>query len=348
MANEIAVFEQQLAPLAPRFAEVLGRTMPPERLIRTIVVSVERLPKLLECDRQSLFNAAMSAAVLGLEVDGVTGQAYLIPFKGRAQLVIGYKGYNTLAARSGITITGAVVREGDEFDYELGSAAFIRHRPKAGPSKDRRIIAAWACAQSMDRPAVPMVLGIDELLAVKAKSPGAARSDSPWNDPTIGFPAMCEKTAKRRLARSMPLNVMHLAARLDEAVDEQGSPAWIDRDKGVIVDAEFSPLPRTNTDTPSADYLTSSPPQQEMRAASPAASSSVPPQASGRAGDDAADETARLAALDKKLSDAALLGARALEAEWKQLSFGDQQTFEAAKNKRYKPTALSVDAGKVA
>ena len=42
-----------------------------------------------------------------LEVDGVTGQAFLIPFKGRAQLVIGYKGFNTLAARSGLTVTGA-------------------------------------------------------------------------------------------------------------------------------------------------------------------------------------------------------------------------------------------------
>jgi recombination protein RecT len=286
MANDIALFERQLAPLAPHFAEVLGKTMPPERLIRTIVVSVERLPKLLECDRQSLFNAAMSAAVLGLEVDGVTGQAYLIPFKGRAQLVIGYKGYNTLAARSGITITGAVVREGDEFDYELGSAAFIRHRPKRGGS-DRRIIAAWACAQSLDRPAVPMVMDIDELMAVKGKSPGASRSDSPWNDPKIGFPAMCEKTVKRRLARSMPLNVMHLAARMDEAVDEQGAPAWIDREKGVIVDAEFSPLPHTNTETPSADDLLA-PRNHGARAANTAAPPSSPPQSENDAG--AADE----------------------------------------------------------
>src|SRR3954469_9300893 len=162
MANEIALFERQLAPLAPHFAEVLGKTMAPERLIRTIVVSVERLPKLLECDRQSLFNSAMSAAVLGLEVDGVTGQAYLIPFKGRAQLVVGYKGYNTLAARSGITITGAVVREGDEFDYELGSGGFVRHKP-ALVGKDRRTVAAWACATSHSRPPVHMVMGIDEL-----------------------------------------------------------------------------------------------------------------------------------------------------------------------------------------
>ncbi len=236
-SREIALLETQLQPLSPHFAQVLPKHLPVERLIRTIVVSAERLPKLLECDRQSLFNAAMSAACLGLEVDGVTGQAYLIPFKGRAQLVVGYKGYNTLAARSGITITGAVVREGDEFDYQLGTAAYVRHKPKGSKGK---ITHAWACAQSMDRPAVVQVLDIDELMAVKGKSPGGARSDSPWNDPFIGFPAMCEKTAKRRLARSMPLNVMQQAARMDEAVDEQGASAWISPAKGVVIDGEFS------------------------------------------------------------------------------------------------------------
>ena len=70
-------------------------------------------------------------------------------------------------------------------------------------------------------------LSIDELLAVKAKSPGARKKDSPWNDPDVGFPAMCEKTARRRLARSMPLNVMQYAARLEEAYEEQGMLAHV-------------------------------------------------------------------------------------------------------------------------
>ncbi len=66
MSSEIAVLENQLAPLQPRFAQVLGRVMPVERLMRTVIVSVERNPDLLRCDRQSLLNAAMTFAVLGL------------------------------------------------------------------------------------------------------------------------------------------------------------------------------------------------------------------------------------------------------------------------------------------
>src|SRR5690349_20395490 len=127
MGTALAVLEGQLAPLAPRFTEALAGTMPVERLTRTIVISCERLPKLLECDRQSLFNAAMSAACLGLEVDGVTGQAFLTPFARKAQLVIDYKGMNPLAARSGITISGAVVCDGDDFAFEKGSSPFVRH-----------------------------------------------------------------------------------------------------------------------------------------------------------------------------------------------------------------------------
>lgn len=309
MGSELVALENQLKPLAPHFAQVLGKTMPVERLMRTIMISVERLPKLLECDRQSVFNSAMSAACLGLEVDGVTGQAYLIPFKGKAQLVIGYKGFNTLAARSGITITGAVVRTGDEFDYQLGTAAYVRHKPKGSKGK---ITHAWACAQSLDRPAVVEVLTIDELMEVKDRSPGAKRSDSPWNDPTIGFPAMCQKTAKRRLARAMPLNIMQQAARMDEAVDEQGAPAWISPDRGVVIDGEFSDAPTIHEEQRSAEELL------------------APPKS--------------ITEWDTELAEAAKKGTDELKKVWESIPRGEtKKMLEQALQRRHKPAAAEAD-----
>ncbi len=331
MGSELVALENQLKPLAPHFAQVLGKTMPVERLMRTIMISVERLPMLLQCDRQSIFNAAMSAACLGLEVDGVTGQAYLIPFKGKAQLVIGYKGFNTLAARSGITITGAVVREGDEFDYQLGTAAYVRHKPKGSKGA---ITHAWACAQSLDRPAVVEVLDLDELMAVKARSPGAKRSDSPWNDPFIGFPAMCQKTAKRRLARAMPLNIMQQAARMDEAVDEQGAPAWISPDRGVVIDGEFSDVPTIHHDQRSASELLS-------QRAPPAAANSAAPLSP--APDGAADEKSAVD-WDIELGEAAAKGMEALQVAWKRVPAEHKSMLKAALDRRHKPTAAEVDA----
>lgn len=241
MPNELTKFQEQLKPLAPRFEAVLGNIMPVDRLTQTAIICVERNPKLLQCKRQTLFNACMTFAVLGLEIDGVTGQGYIIPFGDTAQPVIGYKGYTTLAARAGYTITGTVIREGDDYDYQLGTDAFIRHKPQLGAGANRRIIAAYATATSNNKPPIVEILDIDELLAVKAKSPGAKKKDSPWNDPSIGFPAMCAKTVKRRLARHMPLNVMQLAATMDQAHEEMGQTSRIDPEKGVIIDNEVMP-----------------------------------------------------------------------------------------------------------
>lgn len=254
MGNELVAFETQLTPLAPHFEQVLAGVMPVERLMRTAIIAAEKNPYLLECDRQSFFNTIMSAGVLGLEMDGVTGQAFPVPFKRRIQLIIGYKGYNTLGARAGLTITGEIVREGDEFDYQKGTNPYLKF--KAG--KDRgRIIHAWAVAAANNRPPIVEVLDIDELLAVKDKSPGAKKSDSPWNDPTIGFPAMCSKTAKRRLCRSTPLNIMQLAARMEEAFEEQGAHSFLTPERNLIIDGEVaSPIPdRQVNDTPEAEIL---------------------------------------------------------------------------------------------
>lgn len=267
MSGELVVLEKQLEPLSPRLAMALAGLLPTERLIQSILISCERTPALLKCDRQTLFQAALSAACLALPADGVLGQSFIIPFASRAQLIIGFKGFNSLGARGGFVIRGAVVRENDAFEYDIASGK-IAHRPKLGNSA--RIIGAWALAASNALPSLVSVLSIDELLAVKAKSPGAKKPDSPWNDPAIGFPAMCEKTAKRRLARSMPLNVMQLGAVLDEAVEERGKYAWISPESGVHIEGE-SPIAPTIKNEPvinvSSDEFKNLPPQLAAEAA---------------------------------------------------------------------------------
>lgn len=236
--NNLVAYEKAFEPLIPTFRDLLAPVaMAPERLIRTVLVSVERTPALRDCSMQSVINAATTFAVLGLEVDGVTGQGFMLPFAKQAQPVIGYKGYNTLAWRAGFTINGSVVREGDEFDYMLGSEGYARHRPLLGGKPDRQILAAYACATAPGMAPIVQVLDINELLAVKNKSPGAKRSQSPWNDPTVGFAAMCEKTAKRRLARSMPLNVMQRAAVMEERFEEMGKGAYL-RPDGNMTDGK--------------------------------------------------------------------------------------------------------------
>jgi len=40
--NDLAIFEKQLQPLMPNFAEVLAGMMPVERMVRSLIISVQR------------------------------------------------------------------------------------------------------------------------------------------------------------------------------------------------------------------------------------------------------------------------------------------------------------------
>lgn len=245
MGTDIAVIERQLTSLIPELHKAIPpallKTLPAERIVRTILVSLERTPRLMQCDFQSIVNAAWSAACLGLEVDGVTGQGFLVPFAGKAQLIIGYKGFNTMAARSGYTINADTVREGDDFKFQKGTNGYVRHTWNMGDRRlGKQLVGAWAEASHFRMPPIISILERDDLDAVKRKSPGSKKNDSPWNDPSVGFPAMCEKTVRRRLARSMPLNVMQLAAAFDTNTDMERHTYIDPATKDLIVEGEHT------------------------------------------------------------------------------------------------------------
>jgi recombination protein RecT len=267
MPSNLALIERTLQPLAPRFDALLkGSIIDAKALIQQVLVSVERSPKVAQCTPQSIINGTNTAAVLRLPIDGATGQFFLLPFslKGTmvAQPAVGYKGYNTIAARGGISITAGVVREGDlEWDFREGSGGFIRHRRKL--DNDGRIIAAWALASANDRPDVPVILGIGEIRAIMEKSPSARGDEggfSPWKDPKIGFPAMAEKTAKRRLGRSIPWQIDDgrylTAARIEEAHEEQGAYSFVGARGEVVLEGAGSLAASEPAPPPTAAALT--------------------------------------------------------------------------------------------
>ncbi len=209
MANELAVIEKALDQAMPTIANILAATPGlPARSFKSALLSqmqnAKSARKIMECTMPSLMNCAATFAGLGLMPDGVSGQAYILPFKGTATPVIGYMGYNTLGDRAGRTIDGKMVREGDFLEYEYGTRAFVTHRPLR--ANKGRFTEAWATATALNRTPLVIVLDISELEEIRMKSPAVKGGfDSPWNDPIIGRPAMYEKSAKRRLKRGMPL-----------------------------------------------------------------------------------------------------------------------------------------------
>lgn len=83
-----------------RFTEVLGSSRNANAYISSAIIAVANNQALQECEPLSVLTSAMRAASLRLSCDPATGQAWLVPFKGKATLVVGYKGLKDLALRT--------------------------------------------------------------------------------------------------------------------------------------------------------------------------------------------------------------------------------------------------------
>lgn len=81
-----------------RFEEVLKQRAP--QYMTSIVNLYNSDTQLKVCDPMSVIASAMVAATLDLPVDKNLGYAWVVPYSGRAQFQLGYKGYIQLALRT--------------------------------------------------------------------------------------------------------------------------------------------------------------------------------------------------------------------------------------------------------
>ena len=134
--DEKAQMSRALQAMEAQFALAMPKGADAAQLVRDAMTVVSQTPGLLSCDRTTFLGGLMTIAQLGLR-PGVLGHAWLIPFKGKAQLVIGYKGLVALAQRSGLiaSIQARTVREGDEFSYAYGLSPRLDHVPGASRGK---------------------------------------------------------------------------------------------------------------------------------------------------------------------------------------------------------------------
>lgn len=206
---EVAPLRQTLeSPAVLReLAKVLPRSLSPAKLARQALTLAQRTPGLLACTPKSILMGVMSAAELGLELTGPLGHCWLIPRKVKgvwtAVFQVGWKGLVALAMRSGKVgeITVREVREGDEFEVELGTAHRIHH--KMCPHKDAGQGTHYY-AVAFYKP-VPEA-GYDfEVLSREQVDEHRRRycQDSPaWQ---TAYPSMAKKTVVAALCRRMSL-----------------------------------------------------------------------------------------------------------------------------------------------
>ena len=212
-----------------RIAEWVTAGLRPEALVRFVLRDMdgEKGKALRACSPESIYLGLLACAVTGLEPGALKGEAYLVPFKGEATFMVGYRGIIKMARRSrGVAaIWSNVVYEGDEFDVDLGSANRVVHKPRFG-QRTNNIIAAYAIARMTNGQDEVELMDRDDLEAVrKAGNSGPAWKD--WAD------QMMRKSPLRRLGKRLPLNAdYYVALALDDAQEHGAQRAIIDIETG--------------------------------------------------------------------------------------------------------------------
>lgn len=204
----------------PSLAGVLPRHLTPDKLVRVALMATSRTPLLLECTPGSILLGVMQAAALGLEVGGVLGHGYLVPFKNRrgvyeAQFVPGYRGLIDLARRSGhvaIIEARVVLSDDREFDYDLGLDRKLVHRPGEGRGDMTHV---YAIARFRGGDLAFEVMTLAQVEAIRKRS--RASDSGPW---VTDFHEMARKTVVKRLCKYLPLSVeMAAAVELDNRAE---------------------------------------------------------------------------------------------------------------------------------
>jgi recombination protein RecT len=210
----------------------------PERLLKVAQIAATTTPKLLECNIASLIGAIGQCAQMGLEPNTVLGHAYLVPFKGSVQVIIGYKGLIDLARRSGqiVSIAAHEVCENDAFACIYGLNEKLEHTPSMNGRGE--IIAFYAVAKLKDGGHAFEVMSRQQVEAIRDASSGwqqAVKYNKQKNHPwETHFIEMGRKTAIRRLAKYLPLSVEFQTAAVLDGLAEAGKDQRLDAIDGDV------------------------------------------------------------------------------------------------------------------
>lgn len=226
--NQIAEIRLQLDNMLGQFAAVLPKHITAERFGRVVLTAIQNAPELLDCDRRSLWNAAMRAANDGLLPDGRLGAIVVYKRQGakQAQWLPMIAGIRQKVRNSGEITTweAHVVHERDSWEYEQGDNPHIYHRPVRGDRGPP--IAAYSIARLKGGELSREWMWIEELEKVRSVSKAERGPWQDWRD------EMYRKTVAKRHAKSLPMSsdLDDLLRRPDEPDDDEGpSGSEIDR-----------------------------------------------------------------------------------------------------------------------
>lgn len=183
-----------------RFAEVMGNTRAAQPYLASVLIEIGNSPALQQCDPQSILTAALRAATLKLNVDPAFKQAYLVPFKNKCTLIVGWKGLYDLAIATGKYryINTHPISEGDEiYVHQLsGFHSFWKHDRDEDRNKKALDTPGWFAAfELVDGYAKTLYMTLEEIHAHKE------RYSQNWTNKSSAWATHTEQMERKTILR---------------------------------------------------------------------------------------------------------------------------------------------------
>lgn len=209
MENELAKLNSILRSKTNKalLAGALTHGLNMSRFLKCAWIQVTTSPDIYQLAQKNpttVFRAMLQCAQMGLYPDGVSGDAYLVRFGNECVAIRGYKGKMRLFGENKdaapLPFVADVVREKDEWDYELGGNPKLHHKPAKNDRGD--ITHYYAVARFIDGTVMPKVMSVEEVEKYK----GYAKTKKFWDSEHENTRTwMRIKTVIHQLMKSLPL-----------------------------------------------------------------------------------------------------------------------------------------------
>ncbi len=234
-----------------------ANTVNVDRFMQSAMLAITnpKMPDLVRCEKESIYRALKEAAAYGLELNGMLGQAYLIPYNVKGvmtcSLQLGYKGLIALARRSNTikTIAAEPIHENDFFEVELGMGRNLSH--KIDIMKERGEVIGYYCLVELCNGGSQFkVMSKKDIEKHRDKFSKAYNPKDPNNIWNKNFDAMALKTVVIQTLKLCPISIEAMDAVIkDERADS----------KDIADDVEYTvtdePETTPETKNPANDFL---------------------------------------------------------------------------------------------
>lgn len=230
---------------ANRFRQVLNERAP--QFIASLTQLVSGSSYLAECDPNTIMAAAITSAALDLPIDKNLGFAHIVPYKGKAQFQLGYKGFIQLAVRSGQYkfLNCCLVKKGELQKYDELTGEVVIDQSKRESEDVIGYAAYFKLMNGYEHAEYWTKKEVDDH-ARRFSQAYSGKYETPWK---TDFDSMAMKTVIKSLLAHWGIMSITMQTAV---INDQGVRKNIDSDEVAYPDNESEPK-RPAQDSPPID-----------------------------------------------------------------------------------------------